>query len=303
MKRSRGIPLLAPALTRRGRFAMAARKWTALTLTWRRAREITTRRSAHMARATVHNRWSPRFGLNIYLTSAVPALPKIFARRPRHAPPILWRQLQAAVTSFRSIARTLSTDRTHHQVDRIVRDVAAHERTIRTSRNGAALKLFRARPLPLRAISSDARLQVAARNTGRTRLCHASDTTVWTRHSQATSWTHRRSIRIRRSDHADLVFERSKSQRRLDPIRTPELVWRSEPQPYTPGAIERSISAATSSVAPLGAAGPVPFVQPPGPQGAPAAGMLDPALIDRVAENVIGRVERRIRIERERRGA
>jgi hypothetical protein len=30
--------------------------------------------------------------------------------------------------------------------------------------------------------------------------------------------------------------------------------------------------------------------------------MLDPALIDRVAEDVIGRVERRMRIERERRG-
>jgi hypothetical protein len=41
----------------------------------------------------------------------------------------------------------------------------------------------------------------------------------------------------------------------------------------------------------------------PSSLGSPVAGMLDSALIERVADNVIGRVERRIRIERERRGA
>lgn len=303
MKRSRKIPQLAPALTRRARFATAARNWKPLALIWRKTRHIASWRVARTGHVIVRNKWAPRFTLHIEFASSVAAPSKIVGYLPRTARATLWRELRTAVTTFRSIAKTLSTDRTRHLVERTVRGVAAHECTIRTWGRGADLRSFRARPLPSGAISSASRLQLALRPTGRASLRHATDATVWMKHSQVTSWTHHRSTRVRRSDHADSVFERSKPQRRLQPIRTPDLVWRSEPPPYTPATVERSISAAAPAVTPLGAAGPAPFEQPPGPWGASIAGVLDPAMIDRVADNVIGRVERRIRIERERRGA
>jgi len=76
------------------------------------------------------------------------------------------------------------------------------------------------------------------------------------------------------------------------PARRADLVWR-QPNPATAGgAID----------APAPAASPAPFV-PSLPIAAPAAwARLDPALADRLADEVLKRVERQARIARERRG-
>jgi len=87
-----------------------------------------------------------------------------------------------------------------------------------------------------------------------------------------------------------------------NPFSKIELAWRSEDQSQALQVIERSIASAATlpiSVAPTRT---MQFEHLPEAAARTAHQALDPALIDRVAEDVIGRVERRIRIERERRG-
>ena len=87
------------------------------------------------------------------------------------------------------------------------------------------------------------------------------------------------------------------------PVRRIEFVWRTEPDLKVGEAGGRSSLGATAAALPQAAASSfhspekLPSIVPSIQQR-----VLDPALIDRVAEDVIGRVERRIRIERERRG-
>jgi hypothetical protein len=87
--------------------------------------------------------------------------------------------------------------------------------------------------------------------------------------------------------------------------RRAELLWRNAPVPRTDVAIETSDPGA-SSPRPAARAAAVPEM-PPEIATRPARAALqmkdfDPALLDRLTDDVIRRVERRVRIERERRG-
>jgi hypothetical protein len=134
-------------------------------------------------------------------------------------------------------------------------------------------------------------------------LRQSLDVVIPARRSPLAYSTRYRVNRDRHADQSDMVFARSELQSRRESIRTPELVWRSEAQGQKFESLERNSSVAISPVPPLGAAASAPLELLPSSLGSPVAGMLDSALIERVADNVIGRVERRIRIERERRGA
>ena len=81
------------------------------------------------------------------------------------------------------------------------------------------------------------------------------------------------------------------------------LEWRTQWQAAPSQAIEHSFGAADVASAAFESPG-VRHSQssPTEPRTSPAR-MLDPAQIDHLTEDVIRRVERRIRIERERRGA
>lgn len=90
-------------------------------------------------------------------------------------------------------------------------------------------------------------------------------------------------------------------------VRAPELVWRRMPERSESGAAStRAASSAVSWSADV-ARGPgrafavqtAPALLEP---AAVKAAVLDPAVLDRVTDDVIRRVERRVRIERERRG-
>jgi hypothetical protein len=90
-------------------------------------------------------------------------------------------------------------------------------------------------------------------------------------------------------------------QAAASPLRTPDLVWRNragEPPAVADVPAERAFA---QSGGDLARAAPPPAASPEGNAG-PQQRMLDAALMDRLAEDVIGRVEKRIRIERERRG-
>lgn len=87
----------------------------------------------------------------------------------------------------------------------------------------------------------------------------------------------------------------------VSPQRSADLVWRVRSEERAPAIIE-------SPVRELAMAGAFtsPAAAPPGWQGHSASisrpAPIDAATVDKIAEDVIGRIERRIRIERERRG-
>jgi hypothetical protein len=90
-------------------------------------------------------------------------------------------------------------------------------------------------------------------------------------------------------------------QAAASPLRTPDLVWRNragEPPAVADVLAERAFA---HSGGDLARAAPPPAASPEGISG-PRQRMLDAALNDRLAEDVIGTVENPIRIERERRG-
>jgi len=96
----------------------------------------------------------------------------------------------------------------------------------------------------------------------------------------------------------------------LTSARAPELVWRAAPSAIAT-AVERRANVASDAVAGTGpshaiagdAGVPHDVRAALAPTLAPASSnVLDPALIDRLADDVIRRVERRVRIDRERRG-
>ena len=82
--------------------------------------------------------------------------------------------------------------------------------------------------------------------------------------------------------------------RLMSPGRPPELVWRSAPRPASEVAIGTGLSDARSAA----------MREEPAHASRPALQLkdLDGALLDRLTDDVIRRVERRARIERERRG-
>jgi hypothetical protein len=79
----------------------------------------------------------------------------------------------------------------------------------------------------------------------------------------------------------------------------PELVWRSAPRPAGDVAGETPRGASSRPVKTQEAA---PETPPRAARAALRINDLDPALLDRLTDDVIRRVERRVRIERERRG-
>jgi hypothetical protein len=80
-----------------------------------------------------------------------------------------------------------------------------------------------------------------------------------------------------------------------------EIVWPLRTSSFSDGHVDLTVPAvalARAGTESTATAAAQAFAMPP----ANSAAAFDSALIDRVAEDVIGRVERRIRIERERRG-
>jgi hypothetical protein len=80
----------------------------------------------------------------------------------------------------------------------------------------------------------------------------------------------------------------------------PELVWMSTTESRASEAIERYAGSHSPGV--IASPTPAYLEQSLDAAASLRAQMLDPATIDRFAEDVMGRMERRMRIERERRG-
>ena len=89
--------------------------------------------------------------------------------------------------------------------------------------------------------------------------------------------------------------------------RTPALVWRAAPRPQPETGGEGAVANPAMSLSRLPArSAALPETAPEAPRRSARAALqaadFDPALLDRLTDDVIRRVERRVRIERERRG-
>jgi hypothetical protein len=253
------------------------------------------------ANLRVSSSWSPRFTVHFNIAPwlagrAVAAL---------LSPPailVTWRQCHsqhiAALRELRALSETTSRsviDRSvHHATTRLRRLQEARFLEVRrTFLVHAASKRFNGSPRPLRAPAHADR----QRDRGPLRLELKAAITPLLRRWRAPAAM---SYANRRTGAATLAKPAAApSPARL---RALELVWRAEPEWRGAEASERQ-AGALQLTAPVAAA--ASFRQPdPVPMRSASIGqhLLDPSLIDRVAEDVIGRVERRIRIERERRG-
>ena len=146
------------------------------------------------------------------------------------------------------------------------------------------------------------------------RRVQSHETRVFRMHS-ATAHRSERVTERRTQSHEQRVFRtRAETTHRLREettrshvqlLRPVALVWRSAQQAQSDGARETRFMNPETALRP-----PIrPAVQEPAPetmrrsaQRALQANDLDPALLDRLTDDVIRRVERRVRIERERRG-
>jgi len=94
-------------------------------------------------------------------------------------------------------------------------------------------------------------------------------------------------------------------QRQLQIAHTPELVWRRTAKPPSPDVENQARPASTlrpSSVRSQHATTTVAQEQPILASAQTHSPNLDPGFMDRLTDDVIRRVEKRVRIERERRG-
>ena len=313
MKRAHTIPLSKRACRRGAPVAVIAQRWKPLTLTWRKSLRPTERRSWRSSAAIGRNTWSPRFQLRINLAVAIAARAKaIGPAMLRSSSTSPWLS-QTRLIWLGATSRSLVTNETRRRPFRLRRCVASHKRTIcswstleRQGTSGASTfssetkKISGSRALPSTVVRSSSP-QRPAQGASQSIFSQASDTVHWLPHSNAKFRTSHLVQSVASSEPAHLTFARG-GPAPAGATRPPELVWRTEARTFAAGAIERSIGAATS---PVGT-----FVTPSATHFQPSratvetvpAQAFDAALMDRLAEDVMGRVERRIRIERERRG-
>lgn len=301
MKRALRIPLANRASRKRKRLATSIARWKPIALTWRKTSRATQPHFASVGGAAARSIWSPRFNLHVQLAITTDAVPSRNALRSATASPIQWRLPNAHFTSFHLHARSFRTTATRHVVNHRSRDVVTRDRANCAAVHGEISMLFRPYTLstPARSIRST---NISSVGLGRIHASAAIETTTLTRLLRTTWWSHHRTMRLAWRTRMGLASGPSVPSTAATALRVTDLVWRIESQAKMLDVIERSISAATSAVSPSGAVRAPQFEQSPAPFGFSPARTLDPALIDRVADDVIGRVERRIRIERERRG-
>ena len=311
MKRAHTIPLSKHAFPRGARAAVVAQRWRPLTLTWRKSLHARERRAGRSSARISRNTWSPRFQLHVNL-----AFGAAFTKRVELAmfspSPIFWSTSHTHRTSVEMAARSLFASETRRLTHRLLRHAAARERTIRSwtslETRGAFFastfsaetkRIFRSRTLPSNFVGPSSH-QGSVRGAKRS-TCQTSDPVHWIRHSHAKFRTSH-AVRSNASrEPAQLAFARGGTAHART-VRPPELVWRTEPQTFAADAIERSISAATSPVATFVTHSAAHFEPSRATVETVPTRAFDAALMDRLAEDVMGRVERRIRIERERRG-
>ncbi len=155
------------------------------------------------------------------------------------------------------------------------------------------------RPAPL--VLSHLRLEILRPNTPGYDIIRPLGARVPARLSELPSHS-----RAPNSPHSAEISRRPRSARHGQQNRAPELVWSSSrPAPEAVGPLKSGSEDSPGPGRRSSGSGPAPVAEQvvslPRVSAAPIT-VLDPALLDRLTDDVIRRVERRVRIERERRG-
>jgi hypothetical protein len=278
--------------------------WKGIALTWRKNLRAFARGAQPAGRGAIRQTWRPHF--HFYINVA----PITVRPAPRGVPPartataVLWRRIDTRLSSLLPVVRDVSTREWRSHVRRVERDIVTRPGARSATGWREIARLFRTSGLPARRIEGRVSAGITAPGSGR--LGIASVPMVITPRRQRRTFAP-----VRPEARAPRLVLRStppatsaaRAERAAPPpFRAPDLVWRVETEGRSIEAAERLVRAAAVSMPAMPP--PNEHVSWPSPEAAAALRPrpIDPALIDRVAEDVIGRVEKRIRIERERRG-
>ena len=286
--------------------------WNPVGLRWRRSALPVAPRVARSPLPTVSNAWFPQFHLHFGAAEKGNDRPRQSSPQPPHTRTIVWRQLrERLLTCPPMIARKRRVERVARQSLPTRESPALRHRTIRgsaivTQAKGAQAVQHRPKQthrdiLAMRSrhvvepgsrsrIVPDARLRKYSPFPG-VPLQFAAPRQQ-DRHIEVSTVAHTRHANLRSVGTMDLA---------------PELVWRARAKSIKSAVAETTGEDVTGSpisaarMASVRAAPPIEALQTR--ENANARPMaFDPAMVDRLAEDVIRRVERHVRIERERRG-
>jgi hypothetical protein len=307
--------------------------WSSVALRWRRLPQMVAPRVVRSSSPTTLNTWFSHFHLHFGRTETVTARPRPFSSQAPHAMPIVWRQPPEGVPpgrpstrSYRSLDHGQSLPRLDGSL--AVRHSIFHRTHIVTAAANRQVPLRRAEQT-LRVFGRPPSGHVVAPNPARRGA--AVDTsvrhlTVWRQQrvepSEAAASKPAAAKRLpelawrtppkiaagTRGEAARAgVSDSPMASKQLVAKRPPELVWRAPaktavgPLNETAGT-EANGSTMTSMRATSFRAGGSAKASQAGAIAKARPMPFDPSLVDRLAEDVIRRVERRVRIDRERRG-
>jgi hypothetical protein len=214
------------------------------------------------------------------------------------------RQRIERALSAHSTARTETEVRRHSLLDRKILNAVTQIRTLRERQSAEAGRIHGHRnPLLLRRrVPAEFTIARQLPVRGNRPAKRETNNVVRAAETQQTAWL--RSTRHFTSQRRSQPNKVVESEALPIRFQVHDLIWRTESEPWLAEAFERSVNAAVATVAASGSVQPSPTSTQQSTASAEihSRQMLDPALVDRLAEDVMGRMERRIRIERERRG-
>jgi hypothetical protein len=275
---------------------------TTIALGWRKTARAHRRGvPARPGRLTARQYWSPHFHLHFDIRSAsVRYTAPGRAARDKPATTILWRRIENRLAALLPVLRTTSTRDWRSIAHRVERSLLTRRHHHLETHRSEVVRLLRTAAMPPGSIRRPAPPESAAPILHRHLLAVAAPA----RRAAPLTLETRLPGRARRGAASPLGETERRPAVPGAPLRPPLLVWRSEAGERPAEVAERVAWAAAASVSPLpaGAAATQPSWPPAEALEALRPRLIDGALIDRVAEDVIGRVEKKIRIERERRG-
>lgn len=304
MKRMRLIRRRMPVRSRKVIGKIAQTRWVPVALAWGKPRRALPALRLARAQVASFHKWAPQLHLHL----AVPAItsrPRLpGTMHPGKTSSIVWRKFDTRVFRRLPVERDVELLTQHGPAERSADRALTRFNRLRETEWHRFERIFRKGALPSRPAADRHTAKPMRLNEPRQRLARAIDFT-WLprlRRSVAAVRTEIRSPQLVLHSARTIAPLSSNDRGSERPLRTPDMVWRRQAEGAPGGAME------------LSASGPGPFATATSFPSAPKSWqssetadavrpqLLDSALMDRVAEDVMGRVEKRIRIERERRG-
>jgi len=301
MKQARRLLRRAPMTQRRKvALAISARSWKPVRLVWWKAGKAVSSPAVRPRSEVVRSIWASHCTLHFNLATSFASRLRIAAPAPVQRA-VLWSSSHAQLTLVRQLLHSFSELASRTVLERQLREAVSRSRIIRETSATELRRTLKWSELRWERNSATGGPRLI-RTLRQTHSARPSPTPAAGLQSIGQVWRRPRRRSAELSFHGAAVSLKLASDPLQPPLRPPELVWRTVTETSDPERMER-IAAALGSPAASGASSIAGHAeQSPAAAVVAQARMFDAALIDRVAEDVIGRVERRMRIERERRG-